>query len=175
MTANDDLWHAQTMTRKWLRAIILQGNRCEAALPRAADLINRGDVPKLDALAAYHADGGIEEHFFLIALDKALRWLLLLARLAPEHRDAIKKFRKGQPDSEAVRDVREHDDEYLLVLDADKRKEQLPGKPPVIFDAEATSTIVSPSMYFLGGRVDVRRTTVEAEQLYHQLFPDAAI
>jgi hypothetical protein len=152
---NRDLSLAETGVRRWLRAIIMQGRRCEEANSRLLLAIQRGGAPWQEIMADYKADCWIEEHFFLIALAKALTWLRILARWRPEDRARIKEFVKSQPHAVDLRDMREHDDEYLR--GGGRRRQRLHHEAQgagasINFPLHATDTTISGSEYVLGGR-----------------------
>jgi hypothetical protein len=82
---------------------------------------------------------------------------------------AVDRFFERFPDAKEIRDIREHDDEYLT--DAgwypDNATPKLAaGYPAGSVAADATSSIIDPGRYLIGGRLHVEGAMKAAEELF---------
>lgn len=55
----------------------------------------------------------VEEHFFIISVNKAIEWLEQTVKIYPQFSDCLKKFENELPNIKELRNMREHDIEYL--------------------------------------------------------------
>lgn len=116
----------------------------------------------------------VEEHFFVVAFNKATRWLWIAGRFDKELQKEKNKIRSEFPHAVNVRNMREHDDEYLngrgkkqdqfIVADTISVNEE-----EISFELDATSTISTNDAYLLGGRLDVYKAIEVFAPLYELL------
>ncbi|WP_134046904.1 hypothetical protein [Paraburkholderia caballeronis] len=140
--------------RKWARAVINLGRK----------ILN---TPAL-------ADGDMQfanEHFFLISIMKLYDWCDVLQAVEPRFANASKiVFDVVTPDVKNVRDMREHDDEYLQ--GGGRRKKEFIFTAGAAISIDATSTFVTDSGYFIGGRVNVAVLVDAASRFLPMLFDE---
>lgn len=84
--------------QKWLAAIPLQGTRLAAA-------VRRGQSTTLTQ--------SIDAHFFLIAAASSITWAEELLSLRLDLKDNLKAFISSLPEATELRNMLEHDNEYL--------------------------------------------------------------
>ena len=127
----------------------------------------------LDKQSSEDAKGWMraQEHFFVIALGKALDWLKEVEAVDPALKPLIAEFRSKVPDGRDVRNMREHDNAYLRgrgrrQATFHKRVEGYAGMN-VVISSDATATVIVGEHYLIGGRLNVRETVAAADQLLH--------
>jgi hypothetical protein len=170
-----DRSYVETLARQWVDSIARQGRllidmRAKQSEDRQLDRQSRQD-----------AEGWMraQEHFFVIALGKALDWLKEVEVVDPELRSLIAEFRSRVPEGRDVRNMREHDNAYLHGKGRrqDVFHKQVEGYAGlnVTISADATATVIVEEHYLIGGRLNVRETVEAADQLlqfiteYHEL------
>jgi hypothetical protein len=135
-----------------------------------------------DVLAVRHLEKNarenqqVSEHFFLIALLKLNDWCDVLQAVEPELIGACSTVLHAvTADVKDVRDMREHDDEYLQ--GGGFRKDQY-WVTREGWSADASSAIVDAGQYLIGGRVSVQefmgRANAFLEELQRRL-PDMGL
>lgn len=162
-----DQWYIEFTARLWLKGIVMQGNRLlELSNYESSMYFDFMNTDK-DKLKNLHDFTKVEEHFFVIAVGKAMDWLREFQD--NDHRqENIQEFLDAIPHARNIRNMREHDDAYLK---GEGRKQNLfhhefelhEGK--FTGSADATSTIVINDNYMIGGRLDVVRTIKAADKL----------
>jgi len=146
---------AEANSKQWLEAVLMQGERCVFALNTLRS--------RLDPTELRHASNTmrVEEHFFVIALGKAMDWLSELARLQTASQPVIEHYLSQLPHARDVRNMREHDIEYFK---GNGRRqphfvhEHTDAAGQVLAQADGSSTVVFGDQYLIGGRLDL--TTV---------------
>ncbi len=164
------IWLLFDSAKRWLRAIEKQGHRVFAAYDAATGLIQTiharslATRPALKAeLANLRSDCCIEEHFFVIALGKAIESLKTVKGLSPSLDCAIDEFLAALPEQTArdVRNMYEHDLEYYQNNGRNQDrffKSASDGSIPGINgDAlvSATTTVGSDTDFLLGARLSM--------------------
>lgn len=160
------VWFSVEVARQWVRAVVLQGER----MLRASERMN--DIKSMDGFRNAKDVLSIEEHFFVIAVNRAVQWCLEAERNDEPLRGVSKPFRNAADKGKEVRDMREHDIEYFRGggkkrhrFEADvKISGSLTGR------ADASSTIVTDQGYLIGGRLNAQEVMDEAQKLYPQLL-----
>lgn len=101
----------------------------------------------------------VEEHFFIISVNKAIEWLEQTVKIYPQFSDCLKKFENELPNIKELRNMREHDIEYLSW---NWRKQENFHKKvedvSLSISADATSAIIFPDKYLIGWRLNVQKT-----------------
>jgi len=114
-----------------------------------------------------------EEHFFVIALGKAMDWLSELKSHDPSLQQPIEDFFRRIPTARDVRNMHEHDNEYFRGKGRKQSSfhQNVRGRPNI--SADATATIILGSDYLIGGRLNVKEAMTAAEEILKQaLFKD---
>jgi len=115
----------------------------------------------------------VEEHFFVIALGKAMDWLSELKQLKPATAPRIDAFLQSLPHAVDVRNMREHDIEYFKGKGRNQERfmhSHTDSTGQVLGEADASSTAVYGDEYMIGGRLNVRRTIELCEALMPDVF-----
>jgi hypothetical protein len=148
----DFVFLTEANSRQWLDAVLMQGERCVTAvnLLRSADGIEQ----------FRHASNmmRIEEHFFVIALGKAMEWLAELAKQSDEFRPEIEGYLAQMPHARDVRNMREHDIAYFKGEGNRHSRfvhQHTDSDGHVLAISDATSTAVFGEQYLIGGRLDL--------------------
>lgn len=149
-------------SRQWLDAVLMQGERCVAAVNtlRGAD---RSEQLR-------HASNlmRIEEHFFVIALGKVMEWVAELATQRVEFRPAIARYLEQMPHARDVRNMREHDIEYFKGKGQRQRRfvhQHTDSDGQVLAQADGSSTVVFGDQYLIGGRLDLNAVVRISQEL----------
>lgn len=143
----------------WLQALICQGERVSRAWNRQEGQ----HYPFLNAR-------GMEEHFFLVACNKARRWLKKL-RSVVENEEPIAKFLAQTENASIVRNKREHDDEYFGTgrKHDEEPSHDVPSTSPVKMNVGTSCTVYTDARLLLGGILDVGATRCAADSLQNTL------
>ena len=149
----------------WLNAAIFQGARLMRLIDAQAAA---GDASTWteDARQAFNAANGLgddhlvedyEGYFFLCAVRQTRRWFEIVKVACPSLKDAVEEFETATAHAVDLRDMREHEDEYLAG-GGKKSAEYLYtyGSPP-LFETSAHSIVVHGDDYVLGGRLSLAR------------------
>lgn len=105
---------------------------------------------------------------FLVALNKIARWGHEMKEAAPNGRMPVDAFLEAFAPGKVVRNIREHDDEYLT--GGGRRRDQLFATAmDGLVRIDATSTLVLEGEILLGGRLSVQKMLVAADQLREAL------
>jgi len=153
-------------SRQWLDAVLMQGQRCVTAVNalRGAGCIEQ----------SRHASNmmRIEEHFFVIALGKAMEWLAELAKQRDEFRPAIEAYLAQMPHARDVRNMREHDIAYFKGTGNRQPyfvHEHTDSDGQVLALADGSSTAVFGEQYLIGGRLDLNIVVRISQELRRAL------
>ena len=143
---------AEANSKQWLDAVLMQGERCVVALNA---LRIRCDSEELRRASNTMR---VEEHFFVIALGKAMDWLSEFAQLQTAYRPAIERYLSQLPHARDVRNMREHDIEYFK--GEGRRQPNFVHKHTdengqVLAQSDGSSTVVFGDKYLIGGRLDL--------------------
>jgi hypothetical protein len=110
----------------------------------------------------------VNEHFFLISIMKLRDWCDVLQALhAPFANTCQVIFDVTTDDVKDVRDMREHDDEYLQGHGRHKERYTFSTDR---FSADASSTTVDEGHYLIGGRVDVQAIVTAVDSFLSELI-----
>ena len=165
--------HVIDTSRIWLLGVVYQGERLLRNHEDLLALLSRLAAGSIDA------DGRakfkylnelriVEEHFFVIAVGKAMQWLALARPIDPELKTSIDRFQQEVPDSKDIRNMREHDDAYFEGRGhAQSRFVHVLGTPenPNSTATDGTSTVIRTGEYLLGGRLCVQKAISGAQRL----------
>jgi hypothetical protein len=158
-----ELSYVETLARQWVNSVARQGRHL-------IDMRAMEERP-LDRQSRQDADGWMraQEHFFVIALGKALDWLKEVEAVDPTLRPLIAEFRSRVPEGRDVRNMREHDNAYLhgkgKRQDAFHKRVEGYAEMNMMISADATATVIVGEHYLIGGRLDVREAIAAADQL----------
>lgn len=161
------LFLAQDNSKSWLDAVCMQAERCNAALDMARIETDFAGIDQASRLLR------IEQHFFVIALKKAIDWLKELRRLAPVLKPAINRYIADLPHASDVRNMREHDILYVKGKGNHQNKfiyHYTDDQGQVIASSDATGTVVIGDQYLLGARLDVNVAARLSKQLFDHLI-----
>ncbi|MFM0399679.1 hypothetical protein PQR37_34420 [Paraburkholderia nemoris] len=110
----------------------------------------------------------VTEHFFVIASMKLKDWCDVLQALHPPFAETCQIiFEVVTEDVKDVRDMREHDDEYLQ---GNGRHKQRYTYSTDRFSADASSTVVDEGRYLIGGRVHVESIVAAVDRFLQELI-----
>lgn len=136
-----------------------------------ASLDNEARAQQHYQASLYYGRSFSADHFFLEAARNAERWALTLLNVDPRVEDEVNDFRKTADVVTAIRNMREHADEYLGPKETHRRKDfeqdvdfgdGLQGR------SDATSSIRVQGDVIYGGRVS--RESVKAASAKLQSF-----
>jgi hypothetical protein len=168
MNEHDHKFMARASCRQWLLAVETQKRRCLGHLAEHAAV---DDVP-LRLRGQRHLDiadaSRVDEHFFVVALGNADKWLGRLATLEADKQPFHDRLLSDVPHLRDVRNMREHADEYF---EGDGRAQDRFIFHTDELTADATGTIVMGDKYLLGGRLDLINAGVVAADILAILFP----
>ncbi|MEC4813630.1 MAG: hypothetical protein SAK29_10230 [Scytonema sp. PMC 1069.18] len=165
-------WFIAAASKQWLKAVVKQGERLLETHRNMNSLIFSSTTSHLEELRDLQEWIRVEEHFFAIAIGKALAWLDELGKIEPLCQQHIDDFLKKIPHAKDIRNMREHDVEYLqgkgrkqknFTLDFNLYDGKASGS------ADASSTIVFNNDYLIGGRLNVAETIAFADEFYELL------
>jgi hypothetical protein len=167
-----ELSFIKTNAEQWVSAIVKQGHRLLSA--RAAQ-------PQMEFQSTHTLRDWIrtEEHFFIIAVGKAIDWLEELKSANASVKLPIDDFFNQLPNARDIRNMREHDNEYLRGKGHKQTKFHQEVKVEDVtkgvsgngrISADATATVIIGNNYLLGGRLNVQETIKAAENLQNILM-----
>jgi hypothetical protein len=163
--------------RRWCRAVIIESDRILEFNDEIISLFQKmrdstsfksNDRQRMD-----HASdmSRLEEYYFVIALNKALEWLIECKPYFNEMQIIVNSINNEVPYIREVRNMREHEIAYYK----DKGRKQEDFKRPLGAEgqsiADATSTIVNEEGYFVGGRISVQKS----KALFNEIFKELEI
>jgi len=160
---------ALSSSKQWLHAIMLQGQR----LLEIHEKSNQALEPYLDmkTFRELLEEQRIEEYFFIIAVDKAGKWLKETCNLYPQFKDYSTEFDNKVPLAKEIRDMCEHEIDYLKGKGRWQDKFiRNAGSNPRKIAADAISTIVNGNEYLIGGRLNVRQTINHSFKIYREII-----
>jgi hypothetical protein len=148
----------------WIAASIAQGDRLlrlikeqeAAGPPQTWSAEQRAAFNRVHGLAWDHLTEDFEAYYFLCALRQADRWLQHAAKVDPELTAAVAGFESAAPHLKDIRDMREHEDEYLAGAGnaADRYRSSYNG-----LETTVHGIVVHGNDYLIGGgRVHVAHT-----------------
>ena len=178
-------WIALDGSENWAKCTIFQGDRLLAVIAeqnRLNMIINENQENIFDFMEQLKVMMTVtkwEEEFFLFALDRAIFSLKEAAKFYPEFQAFVTNIETaiGPKHVKDVRDMRTHIDAYSKGKGKEQDRfiyespeELYPVKPLAehLFAADATSTIIFPNAYLIGGRVNVQ----VALEVMNKLLPD---
>lgn len=151
----------------WLAAAIFQGARFTAQLDDQVDP-SRPPLPwtaeqwsEFNATHSFHNEHlreVYEAYFFVCAVRQAMRWLTHVREYEPKLAADIDAFESATPHLKDLRDMREHEDEYLSGEGKkDKRDDFLFLFAGMHLTASSVA-VTGDDDYLLGGRVSLPKT-----------------
>ena len=155
----------KTNAKQWVNAIVKQGRRLLSTKATQPQIVS-SDQSSYDFRDWIRT----EEHFFIIAVGKAIDWLEELKSVDASIQLPIEDFFKKLPNARDMRNMREHDNEYLRGNGHKQTKFHQEVKVKGVsgggsISADATATVIIGNNYLLGGRLNVQETITAAEQL----------
>lgn len=155
----------------WVAAAVAQGGRllrlidaqANAGSPVDWTLEQREAFNDVHGIAWDHLTEEFEAYYFLCALRQVDRWLRHASGVDAELASAFATFESGAPHLKDLRDMREHEDEYLAGggENADRYKARIGG-----IEADAHSIVIQGDAYLIGGgRLDVAKTVTALREL----------
>ncbi len=173
---------ARIAAMTWLMGTVTQGNRVLENLGSTLAVIGRlsGEtdcMTRQKEISELQATRQVDEHFFLIAAMKAYDWIKLAKDGGKGPVTDMEAFLGVlAPHTADIRNMREHDDEYIRGKGRNQDRYETPVESsfPNKYRSdglcEASTTIVnSDKEYLLGGRVCLRRVTAAAATLLVKL------
>ncbi len=174
-------WFILDNARRWLRRTAIVGSQLlEASAREIEEMRARAEQFKVpgfkpaDLVAAgrrrrdWADDRLCAQHFFLIAMGKALVWLEQARSVDPALAGPIDAFSQQFPEARLIRNMNEHDDAYLRGTGHHQGKFlhtiAASGDPNAI-GVDGTSSLVEPEGYLIGGRLNVNQVVEAAERL----------
>lgn len=156
---------ALSSSKQWLHAIIMQGQRLLDMHKKSSKALESHLNMKI-----FHElleEQRIEEYFFIIAVDKAGKWLKETSNLYPQFKAYSTEFDNKTPLAKEIRDMREHEIDYIKGKgwQQDKFISDV-GLNPGEIAADATSTIISENEYLIGGRLNVQQAVNHSFEIY---------
>lgn len=163
----------------WVKSVIYQGNRIitldnEQYICNKFIFNNMESSPELATSVMDKFDNdryilSMEEHFFIIALEKSIKFLEKLAGFQYEVKDIINRIDEivGRDNIRDLRNMREHDDEYIEGRGRNQANFFQESKDGNNI-GDATSTCIrGEKEHWLGEKVEV----IEVVRLYKALLP----
>jgi hypothetical protein len=168
-----ELWFIKNNARQWVSAISKQGYRLLEANNR--EFQTRTSQEEFDKASRRDLSmwRRIEEHFFVIAVGKAMDWLKELKSADTSCHSPIDDFFSKIPHAREIRNMREHDNEYSRGKGHKQSAflHKITGYKANI-SAAATATVILNEGYLIGGRLNVQETITAAEKLQQAIFND---
>ena len=175
-----DPWFACVQTINWLQAVADMAERSEEMHQISEALEAKLFEASLDPEARaqqhskvflYHGRSFSADHFFLEAARNAERWALTLLRVDLRVEEEINDFRETADVVTAIRNMREHADEYLDPNVKHRRKDfvqDIELENSLLGKFDATSSIRVQGDVIYGGRIS--RESVRAASAKLQIF-----
>jgi hypothetical protein len=166
-----ELLFIKSNAEQWVGAIVKQGHRLlnTKTTQSPMELDQKKSAEPIEDLKNWVRT---EEHFFIIAVGKAMDWLEELKSANTSDLLHIDDFFKKLPNAREMRNMREHDNEYLRGKGHKQKNFHQEVKVKVKgisgggrISADATATVIIGNDYLLGGRLNVQETIMAAEQL----------
>ncbi|MCU6798265.1 hypothetical protein OB236_39670 [Paenibacillus sp. WQ 127069] len=161
--------------RRWCKAVTVESDRILELNTEIISLFqkmrdftsfNSNDRQRMDHTSDMSR---LEEYYFVIALNKALEWLIECKLYFNEMQDIINRINIELPYIREARNMREHEIEYYK----NKGRKQEDFVRPLGAEgqsiADATSTIVNEEGYFVGGRLSVQKSNAIFNEIYKEL------
>lgn len=171
-----DRWLALNTAKLWLRGIIVQGERVLAVQVRIEQQATSAEfsqtmqeqIRSVQNRIRAMQERVIEEHFFVISVNKTINWLKEVSKLEPLLQANVERFLDQVPSAKEVRNMREHDIEYFkgegfrqeeFQKTIDVNQQEDAGR------IDATATIICNEGYLIGGRLNVEQAMAAAQEL----------
>lgn len=146
--------------RNWLHAIFIQGERVFRNYSDR-EISNRSESAELLRIMDFP-----DQHFFLIAANKCLEYIAqAVNRKLVDNKCFIPMWTATGKSLKRVRDMREHDVEYLIKRVGKKQSDFVRCLPGCLGVVDASSTIVADGKYLIAGLVDVAAVMEAARAL----------
>ncbi len=158
-------WYAVANSKQWLNAVIFQGHRLLDQNSKAIGIMKKTPNSMVAFQDAMEIER-MEQYFFLIAVNKAREWLIEGGTIITELEPLASDFDKSVPFVKEVRNMREHEIEYLKNNGYAQDKFVRSVGPPGTVAADASSTIVNEGAYLIGGRLNVKNAISAANEIY---------
>lgn len=111
----------------------------------------------------------IEAYYLLSSMMQVMRWINRAGRLEPNIRPALRVFRDATRHVEDMRDMREHEDEYLTGGGRRRHRYRLAEGVGPGFNPSAHCIVVRGDEYWIGGRIELSQTLAALEPLRVEL------
>jgi len=150
-----DQWYASANAKQWAMGILNEGNMLVNISKEFEKFFDLSDLlPRRDELDKLRILQFTNETFFVIALNKLIKWLDRIDNA--EATRIVNEFEAKFTLYKNVRNMREHDVEYYFG-EGDKQKEFIVQDRSKRFAADASSTIILDGEYLIGGMLDVNK------------------
>lgn len=157
----------------WIAAAIFQGERLMDLIsymgrmaidPSKWTEAQREELVRRAALPSGRSVSEMEGYFFVYAVRHAVTWLGYAKRLGGKLAKAVAAFEKTTPHVQDIRDMIEHEDEYLT---GGGKKADKYETPYYNLPATAHGTVLQGNSYKLGGgRIDVQETIAALRKVF---------
>lgn len=161
-------WYLVCSAKEWTKAIIFQGQRLLDAQAQAHSYAEATDFSRFDIMRFNELQSirRMEEYFFVIAVNKARDWLKAAGAKRPVIQSAFDRhFEKTISDVSDLRDMREHELQYLGYIKGKCKKPEEFVRNTGGMAADATSTFIDPGRYMIGNRLCVEDAINVAETI----------
>ena len=161
--------------RRWCKAVIIESERILELDQEIGNLFRNMNSAEAFQTVDWNRMNHIsdvsrlEEYYFIIALNKALEWLLESKQKFIEVQPLIERINTELPYIREVRNMREHEIEYFKNEGRNQRNFIRPLGKEGQSIADATSMIVNEEGYFVGGRISVQLAKVIFTEVYNVL------
>jgi hypothetical protein len=139
-------------------------------------VIEQCNIVKLTHDTKTRDESYVQDYFFIIALNKLRNWLLKMRKDLPETMGLIDSFFSKNPEIKELRDMREHEIEYLEgkgkkqeEYSKDVKKYVNPKFEKFQVDAHVTIKTKDNSRIIIGGRLEVEKILRNTTKLKHDL------
>jgi len=109
----NDKWYRVNCAKVWGKVVLFQGKRLldahETMKAEMEEWFGPQKPHSIDPRYKIHA----EEYFFITAVRQFERWLAVAVRVDPTLQNSLDQFRQDLPTFKEIRNMREHEDEYL--------------------------------------------------------------
>ncbi|MCR8641277.1 hypothetical protein NV379_01285 [Paenibacillus sp. N1-5-1-14] len=163
--------------RIWCKGVIIESDRILESNDEIISLFQEiRDISSFSSNDRQRMDhvsdmSRLEEYYFVIALNKALVWLIECKSYFNEMQNIINRINNELPYIREVRNMREHEIEYHKNEGRKQGDFIRPLGEEGKSIADATSTIVNEEGYFVDGRISVQKS----KTLFNEIFKELEI
>jgi hypothetical protein len=169
MPITEQEWYFLNSSKIWLLGIMNQGQRLLSNQQHMRDEMQAITLETLTQHQNYLVLNDlriVEEHFFVIAVSKAIDWLKEVKNFRLELSSEIDLFLQSLPEVKDLRNMQEHDVDYFKGKgNAQKRF----VKTLADMTVDASASISNDDGYLIGGRLNVQQAMRAAQKLYPEV------